>query len=118
MTLKTGDAFAGIFFGATMEGSESSYLLKMVQQTKNRSEANGVKEGLEDYAGVGDDHSMSFDVKDVIDLAIEGIVFNHPNKLPTGNLFDIVHQHGLTIASSFECRLSHRCRHFREFVPS
>lgn len=107
MSLKTGDAFAGIFFGATMEGSESSYLLKMVQQTKNRSEANGVREGSEDYAGVGDDHSMSFDVKDVIDLAVEGIVFNHPNKLSTGNLFDIFHQRGLIIASSFERKLSH-----------
>lgn len=118
MTLKTGDAFAGIFFGATMEGSESSYLLKMVQQTKNRSEANGVKEGSEDYAGVGDDHSMSFDVKDVIDLAVEGIVFNQPNKLSTGKLFDIVHKQGLIITSRFERRLSHRCRHFREFNPS
>lgn len=74
-----------------MEGSESSYVLKMVQQTKNRSEANGVKEGSEEYAGIGDDHSMSFDVKDVMDLAVEGIVFNQPNKLPTGNLFDIIH---------------------------
>lgn len=74
-----------------MEGSESSYLLKMVQQIKNRSEANGVKEGSEEYTGIGDDHSMSFDVKDVMDLAVEGIVFNHPNKLSTGNLFDIVH---------------------------
>lgn len=74
-----------------MEGSESSYILKMVQQTKNRSEANGVKEGSEEYAGIGDDHSMSFDVKDVMDLAVEGIVFNQPNKLSTGNLFDIIH---------------------------
>lgn len=74
-----------------MEGSESSYLLKMVQQTKNRSEANGVKEGSEEYVGVGDDHSMFFHVRDVMDLAVEGIVFNHPNKLSTGNLFDIVH---------------------------
>lgn len=74
-----------------MEGSESSYVLKMVQQTKNRSEANGVKEGSEEYAGIGDDHSMSFDVKDVMDLAVEGIVFNQPNKLSTGNLFDIIH---------------------------
>lgn len=74
-----------------MEGSESSYVLKMVQQTKNRSEANGVKEGSEEYAGIGDDHSMSFDVKDVMDLAVEGIVFNQPNKLSAGNLFDIIH---------------------------
>ena len=74
-----------------MEGSESSYVLKMVQQTKNRSEVNGVKEGSEEYTGIGDDHSMSFDVKDVMDLAVEGIAFNQPNKLSAGNLFDIIH---------------------------
>lgn len=96
-----------------MEGSESAYLLKMVQQTKNKSEANGVKEVSEEYAGVGDDHSMSFDVKDVMDLAVEGIVFNHPNKLSTGNSLDIVHLYRLIIASRFERRLSYRCRYFR-----
>lgn len=67
-----------------MEGHDSAYLLKMVQQISNKGEINGAKEVIEEYIGVGDDCAMSFDIKEVIDLAVEGVVFNNRDRAQNG----------------------------------
>jgi len=81
--------YTGIFFGASMDAQEPAYLLKMVQHVRSgeRSEVNGVREILEGYAGVGEDHSMSFETKDVIHLSVEGVVINMQDKRPNGKCF-------------------------------
>ena len=58
-----------------MENNESTYLLKMVQQIKTaeKSEVNGVQDDVGAFVGAGEDHTMLFDVQDVIDLAAEGV---------------------------------------------
>ena len=83
---KNGDAFTGVFFGAIMENHDSAYLLKMVQQTKfgARGEVNGVQESSASYTGSGEDYAMSFDIKDVVDLAIEGVAFDGQHKSHNG----------------------------------
>ena len=84
--MKSGDAFKGIFFAVTLEGHDSAYLLKMVQQVKqgNKNDSNGVAEYSWDYIGAGEDYSMTFDLKDVIDLAVEGSLLSTQNKLNNG----------------------------------
>lgn len=68
-----------------MDSSESAYLLKMVQQIKTvRGEVSGVQDGPEVLVGVGEDHAMSFEVKDVGGLSIEGLDFSAQDKLPNG----------------------------------
>ena len=55
-----------------------TYLLKMVQHTKfseKNDGVNGVKDAFQDYVGIGEDHSMSFESKDVLHLAVEGVSF-------------------------------------------
>lgn len=86
MTVKNGDVFSGIFCGAAMEINESNYLLKMVQKIKSgvKTEANTGPELLNEYTGVGEDHAMSFDLKDVIDLAVEGATFDGRDKSQNG----------------------------------
>lgn len=86
--MKVGDSFRGIFFGATIEGHESAYLLKMVQQIKlgNRGDSNGISEHPGDYIGAGDDYAMTFDVKDVVDLAVEGDLVGTQTKMQNGRL--------------------------------
>ena len=71
-----------------MESPESVYLLKMVQQYKpgNKTEVNRGHETSADYIGDGEDYSMSFDVKDVIDLAFEGVVFGTHSMMANGKL--------------------------------
>lgn len=83
---KNGDRFSGIFFGASLESNESSYLIKMVQMLKpvGRGEFNGVKDDIEPFVGVGADHTMAFEVKDVNDLTIEGIEIGGRDKLQNG----------------------------------
>ena len=68
--------------------NEPSYLLKMVQQLKHgdKSEgANGIKNSSQDFVGVGDDYSMSFDFKDVVDFAVDGAHISATEKQPNGN---------------------------------
>ena len=86
VTVKSGDVFAGIFFGAINENQEWAYLLKMVEQTKSngKSELNGASDSPAGFVGKGADFAMSFDVKDVTDLAIEGISFDNEQKLQNG----------------------------------
>lgn len=75
-----------------MENQESSYLLKMVQQLVGRGETNGVKDVSEDYIGVGDEHAMTFDIKDVIHLAVEDVGFNVRDDSQNGNhLLNFLH---------------------------
>lgn len=83
--MKNGDTFSGIFYGATLEGHDSGYLLKMVQLVNNRGKVNGVKDNSEEYIGVGDEHAMSFDLKEVIHLAAAEVGFNARDKSQNGD---------------------------------
>ncbi len=58
----------------------------MVQKVKanDKTEVNGDHEGYHDYVGSGDNHSMGFDLKDVIDVAVEGVTFDNREKLLNG----------------------------------
>lgn len=62
-----------------------SYLLKMVQHTKRIGKnevVNGIRDSPKEYVGVGDDYPMSFEAKDVLDLAVEGVkVLDHERQL-------------------------------------
>ena len=69
-----------------MESNESSYLLKMVQQLKSagKNEVNGVQDEFEMLVGVGEDHAMTFDIKDVSGLTVEGVGMVANEKLQNG----------------------------------
>lgn len=87
MTLKNGEVFSGIFFGASLEHNESTYILKMVQQIKTteKSEVNGTQDEMGAFVGVGEDHTMLFDIHDVTDLAVEGVGLGAQDKHQNGN---------------------------------
>ncbi|KAL9635968.1 MAG: hypothetical protein Q9164_003131 [Protoblastenia rupestris] len=86
VTVSNGDVYSGIFFGASMDKEECKYLLKMVQQTRhgNKTEMNGVRDTMSEYIGVGDDHAMSFNARDVVDLAVEGATIATQEKRSNG----------------------------------
>lgn len=75
MTLKNGEQFAGIFSGASLEQARPQYTLKMVKRTKSPSneQANGNSELSDEFEGSGDEHVMSFDVQDTIDLSVPSV---------------------------------------------
>lgn len=72
-----------------MENNETTYILKMVQQIKTieKSEVNGARDDLGALIGVGEDHTMIFDIQDVTDLAVEGVGLGAQDKLQNGNNF-------------------------------
>ncbi|KAL8694728.1 MAG: hypothetical protein Q9218_000654 [Villophora microphyllina] len=88
ITVKNGDVFSGIFYGSSFEGHDSGYLLKMVQKIKSgdKREPNGGHDNLGDYIGCGEDHAMSFELKDVADLAVDGMTFDVHEKASNGRL--------------------------------
>ncbi|KAJ5684701.1 uncharacterized protein N7477_001046 [Penicillium maclennaniae] len=75
ITTKGGDRFTGIFSSSTLEASESSILLKMVQRAsqENQPKTNGVSDASSPYLGSGQEHSMIFDIKDVSDIAVPDV---------------------------------------------
>lgn len=83
----------------------------MVQQLTGRGETNGVKDMSEDYIGVGDEHAMTFDIKEVIDLAVEEVGFNTRDDSQNGNdLRHFLHFLILTMVSRVQYRLPYRHR--------
>ena len=52
----------------------------------NKAEVNRTQENFCDYIGIGEDYAMTFDVKDVIDLAFEGVIFSAQNAMANGKL--------------------------------
>ena len=113
---KNGDRFSGIFFGASLEANESSYLMKMVQMLKpvGKGEINGVKDNTEPFVGVGADHAMAFEVKDVNDLTIAGIEIGVRDKLQNGWCLMILGFDLVNRLSRVCNRVSYRRRHIGE----
>ena len=69
-----------------MDSNESAYLLKMVRRVKSGSgeEGNGAVNSEVEYIGTGEDHAMSFDIKDVVDLAVKDLSFNVQDRVQNG----------------------------------
>lgn len=86
ITTTNQDAFSGIFWGASTDSDDSAYLLKMVRQIKNteKGQANGVQEDTAAYVGIGEDHDMTFNVKDVTELAVDGVQLGSQDKYQNG----------------------------------
>ncbi|GLA10155.1 hypothetical protein AnigIFM60653_001799 [Aspergillus niger] len=75
ITTRNGDKYTGIFSSSTLEPSDCSFVLKMVQRpTKaDQNKPNGVSDVSSPYMGSAPDHSMSFDVKDVVDISVPNV---------------------------------------------
>lgn len=87
----------------------------MVQQLAGKGETNGVKDVSEDYIGVGDEHAMMFDIKDVIHLVADGVAFNVRDDSQNGNdPHHFLHFLILTMVSRIQYRLPYRHRHLWE----
>ncbi|KKK21078.1 hypothetical protein P175DRAFT_0473478 [Aspergillus ochraceoroseus IBT 24754] len=75
VTTRNGDKFTGIFSYSSLEPSESTFVLKMVQRQAKpeQQRANGVSEVASPFLGSAPDHSVSFDLKDVVDVSVPNV---------------------------------------------
>ncbi|KAI9811605.1 MAG: hypothetical protein M1827_005354 [Pycnora praestabilis] len=80
ITTKHGDSFSGIFSGALLEPGEMTYVLRMVKRIKSAGEeqVNGSVDAGNEFVGVGPDHTMTFEIKDVVEFAVGNVGLNDP----------------------------------------
>ncbi|KAL2832040.1 hypothetical protein BDW59DRAFT_114728 [Aspergillus cavernicola] len=90
ITTRNGDEFTGIFSSSSFEPSESSITLKMAQrQSKHgQNRANGVSEVASPFIGSAPEHSVAFNMNDVVDVSVLNVsttdVLAKPNGASTG----------------------------------
>lgn len=74
VTTISGDSFAGIFSGASLDKQGSKYVLKMVKKilSAKDQQPNGVVDPTE-YVGYGGDHIMTFDPTDISYCTFSGL---------------------------------------------
>lgn len=72
---KNGDKFSGVFSSSTLEPNDSSFVLKMAHRPsqQEQSQTNGVSEVASPYLGSAPDHSMVFDIKDIVDISVANV---------------------------------------------
>jgi hypothetical protein len=80
ITVKNGDKFTGVLSSATMDNADTAaYLLKMTKKSHDsQAQTNGITDS-EEYMGHGEDHVMSFAVKDVAVLDVPGVSLGRPS---------------------------------------
>jgi len=74
--LKNGEEYTGVFSGGSFDPSaKNQYTLKMARRTQSSTHqaANGIAGLSQEYVGDGEQHIMSFDVQDTIDLAVDDV---------------------------------------------
>ena len=78
LILKNGEQYRGVFSGAILEPSDLRYTLKMVKKVNSNTEqqSNGIVNTATEFLGVGDDHTMTFAVQDVAELAVSQLVID------------------------------------------
>lgn len=73
LTTKTGEQYTGVFSGAALEPSKPQYILKMTRRSQQEGQSNGVSEQSGEYVGEGEDHAMSFEIQDTVDLFVADV---------------------------------------------
>ncbi|MCJ1482479.1 hypothetical protein MMC06_002644 [Schaereria dolodes] len=112
VTTKNGDTYTGIFAGSTMDNHECGYLFKMVQAIDTKSGLNGDRSTVADYIGVGEDHAMSFDAKDVGSLVLAKFALNPREKPQNGSVA------GFRTDTDISGNLAVRERNLQRWQPS
>jgi hypothetical protein len=76
ITTKSGEVFTGIFSSSSLEPNDSTFTLKMVQRSassNSQGQANGLSDTGSPFLGAPPEHSMTFDIKEITDLAVASV---------------------------------------------
>ena len=95
ITVKNGAKYEGIFSGASTTTTESGFAIKMTRQVKPATDesANGVTDGPNEYIGVGADHTMIFESKDVVDFAVSGVSISETSSRIQNGMRTLLYRH-------------------------
>lgn len=85
VTVRSGERFAGVFSGSSVEPFESRYVLKMTKKL-HPAPTGGASDEVDDV-GYGEDYVMTFATTDVTDLEVENVSTDRAQaRLPNGKL--------------------------------
>ena len=75
--------------GTNLDPTEMRYVFKMVKRVQgaNDAQTNGTSESSDDYIGSGDDHVMIFDMGDVADFCVTGVVLDKTHSKGQNGMF-------------------------------
>ena len=96
-----------------MENDKHAHLVKMVQRKKlsEKGDMYGIEDGSYVFAGSGEDHTMSFDFKDVLGLAVDGVQFGTQDKQQNGKFLRCAGMQQADMMTRNYCRVPYRYRH-------
>ncbi|KAK4549685.1 hypothetical protein LTR36_004986 [Oleoguttula mirabilis] len=89
LTLKNGEQFTGVFSGGSFDSvAKTQYVLKMAKRTRlpSHQQVNGTVEMPDEYTGDGEDHVMTFDVQDTVDLAVTDVTTSSAQPAQNGSI--------------------------------
>ncbi|KAI4818576.1 hypothetical protein E4T45_10551, partial [Aureobasidium sp. EXF-8846] len=69
--LKNGEKFSGVCSTASIESADPRVTLKFAKKTSQQT--NGNTDQLDEYVSEGQDHVMSFNLQDVVDLSVNNL---------------------------------------------
>ncbi|KAL3480074.1 hypothetical protein BJX99DRAFT_46718 [Aspergillus californicus] len=86
ITTRNGDTFTGIFSSSSLEPSETSVTLKMTQRQSKQDQqrANGVSDVASPFIGSAPEHSVTFNVNDVVDVSVMNVTTTDVLAKPNG----------------------------------
>ncbi|KAL2794201.1 hypothetical protein BJX66DRAFT_304256 [Aspergillus keveii] len=86
VTTRNGDEFTGIFSSSSLEPSDSSITLKMTQRQskQDQNRTNGVSDSTSPFIGSAPEHSVTFNVNDVVDISVLNVTTTDVLAKPNG----------------------------------
>ncbi|KAL2872145.1 putative PAB1 binding protein (Pbp1) [Aspergillus lucknowensis] len=86
ITTRNGDEFSGIFSSSSLEPSDSSITLKMAQRQSKQDQhrSNGVSDATSPFLGSAPEHSVTFNVNDVVGISVPNVTTTDVLAKPNG----------------------------------
>ena len=84
--MNSGDVFTGIYLGSTVENNGTAFSLLMARHVGSAGKVDEKKATALQYAGVGENHAMTFNFKDVVEISIPEIGERRQSKKQNGKL--------------------------------
>jgi PAB1-binding protein PBP1 len=63
-------------------------MVKHLKPVSGNEQPNGVRDSGSAYIGTGAEHVMIFEIRDVVDLSVEGVIFNDVAPRPQNGMYE------------------------------
>ena len=64
-------------------------MVKHLKLASGNEQPNGLRDSASSYIGTGAEHVMIFEIRDVVDLSVEAVVFNDVASRPQNGMYEL-----------------------------